>query len=205
MIWNPSLSFLKRLILDLSLRIQDLKVPLHILTTGIVKAFDYYDDSDHYLGGAVLRFDGAFEISYAKDSFLTDDSDRTAPNLVLCIYDLTGNILHRFNVDHTPTKDERVSIVVPQTVPITVDNYRVYGRVVNHSGRPLKDVFVKAVCLDFTNSGFSYRSLNSAEIRTDENGCYEIVYSPSCLPRYLQEPSPDNPKDKISLFMKSCI
>lgn len=173
-----------------------------LLTTGIVKAFDYYDDFDHYLGGAVLRFDGAFEISYAKDSFLTDDPDRIAPNLVLCIYDSTGKIIHRFNVDHAPTKDEHVSIVVSQTVPITVDNYKVYGRVVNHSGRPLKDVFVKAVCLDFTNTSFSYRTLNSVPAITDENGCYEIVYSPSCLPRYLQEPSPDNPKDKISLFAK---
>lgn len=149
-----------------------------LLTTGIVKAFDYYGDSNHYLSSAVIKFDGTFEISYTKDSFQRGDLDRTAPNLVLCVYDLTGNLLHTFNVDYPPTMDESVSIVIPQTIPTTEDNYVVYGRVVNHSGRPLKDVYVKAVCLDFANSKFSYRTLNSESAITDENGCYKIVYSP---------------------------
>lgn len=173
-----------------------------LLTTGIVKAFDYYGDSNHYLSSAVIKFDGTFEISYTKDSFQRGDLDRTAPNLVLCVYDLTGNLLHTFNVDYPPTMDESVSIVIPQTIPTTEDNYVVYGRVVNHSGRPLKDVYVKAVCLDFANSKFSYRTLNSESAITDENGCYKIVYSPSCLPHDIQVPSPDDPKDKISLFAK---
>ena len=177
-----------------------------LLTTGIVKAFDYYGDSNHYLSSAVIKNDGTFEISYTKDSFQRGDLDRTAPNLALCIYNLTGSLLHTFYVDYPPTMDESVSIVIPQTIPITEDNYVVYGRVVNHSGRPLKDVYVKAVCLDFVNTknvhAFIYHALNSTAAITDENGCYEIVYSPSCLPHNIQIPSPDDPKDKISLFAK---
>lgn len=177
-----------------------------LLTTGIVKAFDYYGDSNHYLSSAVIKIDGTFEISYTKESFQRGDLGRAEPNLVLCVYDLMGSLLHTFNVDYPPTMDECVSIVIPQIIPTTDDNYVVYGRVVNCSGRPLRDVYVKAFYLDFVDTknvqAFIYHALNSTAAITDENGCYEIVYSPSRLPHNIQIPSPDDPKDKISLFAK---
>jgi hypothetical protein len=177
-----------------------------LLTTGIVKAFDYYGDSNHYLSSAVIKFDGTFEILYTKDSFQRGDLDRTAPNLVLCVYDLAGKWLSNFDVNNPPAQEEYVSIVIAQEIPKTEDNYVVYGRVVNHSGHPLENVLVKAVCLDFVNAetvhAFKYYPLNSVSKRTDENGYYEIIYSPSCLPHRNQPPSSENSNDKFSLFAK---
>ena len=174
------------------------------LESGVVKAFDYKDYQNYYLNSAILKADGSFEIFYTKDSFQRGDLSRKTPNLVLCIYDLKGNLLLNFNVNNPPAMEECVSIVIPHEVPETNDNYAVYGRVVNKSGRPLKNVLVKAFCLDFLDEknvhAFKYYSLNLKPEVTDENGYYKIKYSPSCLPRDIQEPSPLNPKDKVSLF-----
>ncbi len=172
------------------------------LTGGAVKAFDYDGGLNYYLNSAVLKSDGTFEISYTKDSFQRGDLEKTVPNLLLHVYDLTGNLLQSFNVNYPPSMEENVSIVIMQSVPETNDNYVIYGRVLNRSGRPLKDVYVSALCLDFGKNQFNYYTLNREPQITDENGYYKIVYSPLCLPRCIQEPSPDDPVKKVALFAK---
>ena len=172
------------------------------LTGGAVKAFDYDSGLNYYLNSAVLKSDGTFEISYTKDSFQRGNLEKTVPNLLLHVYDLTGNLLQSFNVNYPPSMEENVSIVIMQSVPETNDNYVIYGRVLNRSGRPLKDVYVSALCLDFGKNQFNYYTLNQEPQITDENGYYKIVYSPLCLPRCIQEPSPDDPVKKVALFAK---
>lgn len=172
------------------------------LVTGAVKAYDYNDGINCYLNSAILKSDGSFELSYTKASFQRDDLNRETPNLVLYVYDLKGKLLQSFSLDNPSATEENVSIIIPLAIPETDDNYVVYGRVVNNSGRPLKDVYVQAFCLDFARNAFQYHRLNSEFAITDDNGNYEIVYSPLSLPRRIEEPSPDNPKDQVCLFAK---
>lgn len=188
-------------------------------TTGIIRAFHVSNESMFYLGESGINEDGSYQITYSSANFQNGDTTIQNPNVVMQLQDYHGNKIWESPQPMVFESQQTFSFVIDdEQEPCLGENsssqenlgaeneYVVYGRVVNKSGRPLQNVYVHAVCLDFLNTekeqSFKYHTLNTQAAITDKNGCYEIVYSPLSLPRRIQNPSAENPKEKISIFAK---
>ncbi len=134
------------------------------LTDVIVRAFDWYKEVYTLLGETSADQKGLYQIEFLEKAFKNIESDRKNPDLIVRIYDQKNKqIAQSKQVD----KAEHITEL---DVEVDTAPFRVYGVVLDSTGKPVKNANVKAFDRDLR----TLQLLGDSTI--DTAGHYEIKY-----------------------------
>ena len=180
---------------------------------GYVKVSDTSWSPERDLGTCQLNAAGYYAVSFTKEAFQQWDASRISPKLLVRVYSANGMNVASVKGPDIASAYEYISIYVESGESVNPDDTcKVYGTVFNKLGRPIPNINIDALCLNYRiteqegiNKGtFDHIELGSAV--TDKNGSYSISYKADKLPLgLLLDAEEPYGKDKVSLYAKLTI
>ena len=177
---------------------------------GYVKVSDVSWTPERELGTCQLNASGYYSVNFTKEDFQQWDVSKISPKLLVRVYSPDGVNVATVNGPEVASAYEYINIYVESGERVNPDDScKVYGNVFNKLGRPIQDIDITAICLNYkiTNQNdkdkgtFDHITLGTA--KTDSNGEYSISYKADKLPTgFLLDAEEPYGKDKVSLYAK---